>query len=65
MQMRAMVDMVLSFQGVKYESLRPLPAAAEFLSSPKFIAELLPFYEQENYRISLALEPKEGATPRR
>ena len=58
--MKLMIELILSFQQGKYD-LRSQPAAMEFLSSPKFIAELLPFYEQENYRISLQLEPREQA----
>ena len=58
-----MVEFVLSFQQTKYDSIKPVPAVIEFLSSPKFIAEFLPFYEQENYKISLLREPKESAGP--
>lgn len=38
---------------------KEIPPALEFLSSPKFIAELEPFYEDKNFQISLQLEPKE------
>jgi len=62
-QLQAMVEFVLSFQQTKYDNIKPVPAVIEFLSSPKFIAEFLPFYEQENYKISLLREPKESAGP--
>jgi hypothetical protein len=58
-QLRAMVSAVLAWQAGRYDHLKAQPAAAAFLSSPKFIAELLPFYEQEHYRLSLAVEPRE------
>ena len=38
---------------------KEIPPALEFLSSPKFIAELEPFYEDKNFQISLQLEPKD------
>lgn len=38
------------------------PPVKEFLCSHKFIAELQHVYEEQNYRVSLQLEPKETAS---
>jgi len=43
-----------------FEEIGP---AVEFLSSPKFISEMEPFYEDKNYQLSLQLEPKDDNEP--
>jgi len=53
------LEELMKFQQSIYD-FEQIPPAMKFLSSPKFIAEMEPFFEEENYQLSLQLEPKDG-----